>query len=158
MDPRLSNLEWCDRRYNMTYGDVVDRIIAGQMDQSPEFMCLENGMIYRNQTQAARELGISRSNLNEVLAGVRKAAKGLTFRWLYQMAAWKEFWLRKETTAYPLQHGRYEISKHYQIAEKPERSASAIIFSDNIVLGISLEHLAKLIDMDILIATMLKYI
>ena len=59
---------------------------------------------------------------------------------------------------YPLQHGRYEISKHYQIAEKPERSASAIIFSDNIVLGISLEHLAKLIDMDILIATMLKYI
>ena len=87
MDPRLSNLEWCDRRYNMTYGDVVDRIIAGQMDHSPEFMCLENGMIYRNQTQAARELGISRSNLNEVLAGVRKAAKGLTFRWLYQMAA-----------------------------------------------------------------------
>lgn len=50
---------------------------------------------------------------------------------------------------YPLQHGRYEISKHYQIAEKPERSASAIIFSDNIVLGISLEHLAKSIDMDI---------
>ena len=86
MDPRLSNLEWCDRRYNMTYGDVVDRIIAGQMDHSPEFMCLQNGMIYRNQTQAAKELGISRSNLNEVLAGVRKAAKGLTFRWLYQIA------------------------------------------------------------------------
>lgn len=77
----------CKHVENMTYGDVVDRIIAGQMDHSPEFMCLENGMIYRNQTQAARELGIGRSNLNEVLAGVRKAAKGLTFRWLYQMAA-----------------------------------------------------------------------
>lgn len=86
MDPRLNNLEWCDRRYNMTYGDVVDRIIAGQMDHSPEFMCLQTGMIYRNQTQAAKELGVSRSNLNEVLAGVRKAAKGLTFCWLYQMA------------------------------------------------------------------------
>ncbi len=86
MDPRLSNLEWCDRRYNMTYGDVVDRIIAGQMDHSPEFMCLETGMIYRNQAQAARELGICRNNINEVLAGKRKSAKGLTFRWLYRVA------------------------------------------------------------------------
>lgn len=86
MNPRLSNLEWCDRHYNMTYGDVVDRIIAGQMNHSPEFICMETGMIYRNQTQAAKELGVSRSNLNEVLAGVRKAAKGMTFKWLYQIA------------------------------------------------------------------------
>ena len=86
MDPRLNNLEWCDRRYNMTYGDVIDRIIAGQMDHSPEFLCLETGMIYRNQAQAARELGINRSNLNSVLAGQRKTAGGYTFRWLYQVA------------------------------------------------------------------------
>lgn len=24
MDARLSNLEWCDRKYNMNYGDVVE--------------------------------------------------------------------------------------------------------------------------------------
>lgn len=86
MNPRLSNLEWCDRRYNMTYGDVVDRIIAGQMDHSPEFMCLQTGMIYRNQAQAAKELGICRGNINSVLAGNRQSAGGLTFKWLYQIA------------------------------------------------------------------------
>lgn len=86
MDPRLNNLEWCDRRYNMTYGDVVDRIIAGQMNHSPEFICVETGMIYRNQAQAARDLGICRGNINSVLAGRRQSAGGLTFRWLYQLA------------------------------------------------------------------------
>lgn len=86
MDPRLNNLEWCDRRYNMTYGDVIDRIIAGQMDHSPEFLCLETGMIYRNQAQAARDLGVCRGNINSVLAGRRHSAGGLTFRWLYQIA------------------------------------------------------------------------
>lgn len=86
MNPRLNNLEWCDRHYNMTYGDVVDRIIAGQMDHSPEFLCMETGMIYRNQAQAARELGICRSNINGVLSGVRKSAKGFTFQWLYRVA------------------------------------------------------------------------
>ena len=86
MNPKLNNLEWCDRRYNMTYGDVVDRIIAGQMNHSPEFICVETGMIYRNQALAARDLGINRSNLNSVLAGQRKTAGGYTFRWLYQIA------------------------------------------------------------------------
>ena len=27
MDARLSNLEWCDRKYNMNYGDVGGRIL-----------------------------------------------------------------------------------------------------------------------------------
>lgn len=85
MDPRLSNLERCNRRYNMTYGDIVDRIIAAQMDHSPEFICLETGMIYRNQSQAARELGIKSSNLNLVLNGKRKTTGGLHFAWLYQI-------------------------------------------------------------------------
>lgn len=86
MDPRLNNLEWCDRRYNMTYGGIVDRIIAGLMNHSPEFMCMETGMIYNNQSQAARELRINRYNLNSVLAGRRRSVSGLTFKWLYQIA------------------------------------------------------------------------
>ena len=92
MDPRLSNLERCNRRYNMTYGDIVDRIIAAQMDHSPEFICLEFLatialliMIYCNQSQAARELGIKSSNLNLVLNGKRKTTGGLHFAWLYQI-------------------------------------------------------------------------
>ena len=86
MDPKFSNLEWCDRRYNMAYGDVVDRIIAGLVNHSPEFMCMETGMIYNNQSQAARELGVNRYNLNSVLAGRRRSVSGLTFKWLYQIA------------------------------------------------------------------------
>ena len=85
MDPRLSNLERCNRRYNMTYGDIVDRIIAAQMDHSPEFICLETGMIYRIQSQAARELGIKSSILNLVLNGKRKTTGGLHFALLYQI-------------------------------------------------------------------------
>ena len=86
MNPRLNNLEWCDRHYNMTYGGIVDSIIAGLVNHSPEFMCMETGMIYNNQSQAARELRINRYNLNSVLAGRRKSVSGLTFKWLYQIA------------------------------------------------------------------------
>ena len=85
MNPRLCNLERCSRKYNMTYGDIVDRIITAQMKHSPEFICLETGMIYRNQSQAARELGVKRSNLNLVLNGKRKTTGGLHFKWLYQL-------------------------------------------------------------------------
>ena len=74
MDPKFSNLEWCDR------------IIAGLVNHSPEFMCMETGMIYNNQSQAARELGVNRYNLNSVLAGRRRSVSGLTFKWLYQIA------------------------------------------------------------------------
>ena len=34
MNPRLNNLEWCNRHYNMTYGGIVDRIIAGLVNHS----------------------------------------------------------------------------------------------------------------------------
>lgn len=64
----------------------MDRIITAQMDHSPEFICLETGMIYRNQSQAARELGIKTSNLNLVLNGKRKTTGGLHFKWLYKIA------------------------------------------------------------------------
>lgn len=84
-NPRLSNLEWCDRRHNMTYGDVVDRIIRSKVNHSPEFICLETGAIYTNQMAAARELGLNHRHVNDVLHGRLKSTGGYHFKWLYQM-------------------------------------------------------------------------
>ena len=84
-NPRLNNLEWCSRRYNVNYGDCIDRIVAGQMDHSPEFLCIENGQIYKNQCQAARELGLRSEKINLVLNGKRNHTKGYHFVWLYKL-------------------------------------------------------------------------
>ena len=86
-NPRLDNLEWCSRKYNINYGDCIERIVAGQMDHPPEFLCLENGKIYRNQCQAARELGVFQENINMVLNGKRNHTGGYHFVWLYKLEA-----------------------------------------------------------------------
>ena len=87
LNPGLDNLEWCDRKYNVNYGDCIDRIIAGRMDHPPEFLCVENGKIYRNQCQAARELGVFQENINMVLSGKRNHTGGYHFVWLYKLEA-----------------------------------------------------------------------
>lgn len=84
-NPKLDNLEWCSRKYNINYGDCIERIVAGQMDHPPEFLCLENGKIYRNQCQAARELGLFQENINMVLNGKRNHTGGYHFVWLYKL-------------------------------------------------------------------------
>lgn len=85
LNPDLDNLEWCSRYYNLHYGDCIDRIIAGRMDHPPEFLCLENGKIYKNQCQAARELGLNQGKINMVLNGKRNHTGGYHFVWLYKL-------------------------------------------------------------------------
>lgn len=82
-NPRLDNLEWCSRSYNLHYGNCIERIISGQMKHPPEFLCVENGKIYNNQSQAARELGLFPESVNMVLNGKRKHTRGFHFVWLY---------------------------------------------------------------------------
>ncbi len=79
MDARLSNLEWCDRKYNMNYGDVVERIVWANSTYVPFFICEENETVYWNQKACARELGLYPSSVNKVLNGKRKSAKGYHF-------------------------------------------------------------------------------
>ena len=84
-NPEVSNLEWCSRSYNLHYGDCIDRIVTSQLDHPPEFLCIENGKIYKNQCQAARELGVFQENINMVLNGKRNHTGGYHFVWLYKM-------------------------------------------------------------------------
>ena len=84
-NPEVSNLEWCSRSYNLHYGDCIDRIVTSQLDHPPEFLCIENGKIYKNQCQAARELGLDPKNINKVLNGKRNHTGGYHFVWLYKL-------------------------------------------------------------------------
>ena len=47
----------------------------------------ENGKIYKNQCQAARELGLDPKNINKVLNGKRNHTGGYHFVWLYKLEA-----------------------------------------------------------------------
>lgn len=72
-------MEWCDRKYNMNYGDVVERIVWANSTYVPFFICEENETVYWNQKACARELGLYPSSVNKVLNGKRKSAKGYHF-------------------------------------------------------------------------------
>lgn len=85
MDARLSNLEWCDRKYNMNYGNVVVRIVWANSTYIPFFICEENETIYWNQKACARELGLAQSSINMVLNGKRKSTKGYHFRRIFNI-------------------------------------------------------------------------
>lgn len=86
LNPHLNNLEWCTAKYNINYGDAIYRRIVAMLDHNPEFLCMETGLIYQSQSQAARELGLDQGNISRVLSGKHKSCGGYHFQWLFEFA------------------------------------------------------------------------
>lgn len=78
----LSNLEWCDSKYNNNYGDHNKRSAASRkndLNRSKKVRCIETGIIYESVHEAARQTGISNGNISQCCNGKRKSAGG--FHW-----------------------------------------------------------------------------
>lgn len=79
---RSDNLEWCDARYNNTYGSralkmgesFAKAIIATYPDGSEHW--------FRSGTEAARVLGCQQSNIHKCLIGARRHTMGYKFRYV----------------------------------------------------------------------------
>lgn len=70
----VTNLEWCDRKYNINYGTAIQRI-------SKQVLCLETGKIYPSANEVQRQLGFAQGNISACCNGRIKQAYG--FHWKY---------------------------------------------------------------------------
>lgn len=64
-----SNLEWCDRQYNIDYSN------------SKQVLCVETGKIYPSAHEAKRQLGFNNTHISSACRGRLKTYKG--FHWQY---------------------------------------------------------------------------
>ena len=70
----VTNLEWCDKKYNLNYGTRLSKI-------RKKVKCIETNKIYDSITDAAEKTSINRGHINSVCQGKRKTAGG--FHWEY---------------------------------------------------------------------------
>ena len=81
---RVSNLEWCDGKYNVNYGTAIQRraekrsMSVLQIDKETNEIVAE----YPSTMEAARQLNISQGNIWSVCNGTQKTYKG--FKWQYK--------------------------------------------------------------------------
>lgn len=70
----VSNLEWCDRKYNINYGTRNEKI-------SKRVLCVETNKIYPSTNEVQRQLGFANSHISSACNGKLKQAYG--FHWRY---------------------------------------------------------------------------
>lgn len=63
---KLTNLEWCNRSYNINYGTCPERISKAN---SKAIKCIETGIIYPSGKACAEALGTSADIVSKVLHG-----------------------------------------------------------------------------------------
>ena len=73
----LNNLEWCNRKYNMNYGTIKDRMVTNK----EKVICIETGIVYESITDAARKMNAHRSNISACVRGKHKTSCG--YHWKY---------------------------------------------------------------------------
>lgn len=80
------NLEWCDQKYNMNYGTIKQRnskkMVNNKLISKEVVLIKPNGeeILYPSVNEISRQYGISRGNINSVLAGKRNHAGGFGFK------------------------------------------------------------------------------
>ena len=74
----VNNLEWCDAKYNTTYGKAQERLTAKKIKT---VLCVESGVRYSSVKQAAKITNTNGSNIVQCLKGKRKTAGG--YCWQY---------------------------------------------------------------------------
>lgn len=69
----VENLEWINQKDNINYGTGVQRRADVRGDR---VRCVETGIIYKSQAEAARQTGIPASSISSVFQGKMKKAGG----------------------------------------------------------------------------------
>ena len=70
----VSNLEWCDRKYNINYGTRTEKT-------SKRVLCLETNKIYPSLKEVQRQTGFAKSNISNACNGKLKQTYG--FHWSF---------------------------------------------------------------------------
>ena len=74
----VSNLEWCDAKYNANYGTRTERAAK---KQSIPIYCVELDRVFKSGKEAAEELGLSQGNISKCCKGRYKTTGGFHFRY-----------------------------------------------------------------------------
>ncbi len=77
---QVTNLEFCDRKYNINYGTHTER---SALSRSKPVLCVETGKIYQSTHQVERELGFAQQYISNACNGRYKQAYG--FHWKYNV-------------------------------------------------------------------------
>ena len=75
----ISNLEWCDAKYNSNFGTRKERL---SKKFGKRVYCEELDKIFDSIAEAARELNISRSHICEVCKGIHSHTHSYHFRYM----------------------------------------------------------------------------
>ena len=75
---RVDNLEWCDHKYNASYGTKNERMAEKRVKP---VQCIETGVIFRSARDAGKELGVTNTAISNCLKGRSKTAAGYTWRY-----------------------------------------------------------------------------
>lgn len=78
MNNAVENLEWCNRKYNVNYGDRTAKAMAAI---EKKVLCVETGIIYNSGTKAAVANGVHKSKISLVCNGKRQTAGG--YHWKF---------------------------------------------------------------------------
>lgn len=80
----VSNLEWCNAKYNTNYGTRNDRVaekLINREDLSKPVLCVETGEIFPSSSEAERKSRAYQGNIIKCCQGKRKTTRG--YHWRY---------------------------------------------------------------------------
>jgi hypothetical protein len=82
----VSNLEWCNPKYNINYGNRNERVsikLLNRKDLSKPVLCVETGIVYDSANEASRHTGANQGNIISCCRGKYgyKTVKG--YHWQY---------------------------------------------------------------------------
>ena len=89
LDNKVTNLEWCDRAYNVRYGDRTNKQKIKLSKPVLQVSIQSNKPIgrYSSTVHAQKETGVCCSSISACCLGKRKTAGG--FKWFYQEAVYE---------------------------------------------------------------------
>lgn len=81
----ISNLEWCDRKYNNNYGTRTEKSTKSNTNhpnKSKQVMCVETGVVYPSTMEIQRQLGFAHSHISKCCTGKKKQAYNYTWKYV----------------------------------------------------------------------------
>lgn len=84
IDNRAENLEWCDRTYNVNYGNRTKKQIENNNNLKRKIICIELNMEFDSIKEACKYMNGSYSNLMGCLCHIRNQQTAFGYHWKYK--------------------------------------------------------------------------